>query len=68
MRKKVTKHLATSNYYPRDSTLPREDQNELDALEIVIGLCREERSYLLSVWKADRTIVADAQGTEVVGA
>jgi hypothetical protein len=62
--------LATSNYYPKNSThlLSSEEQNELDALDIVIGLSREERSYLLSVWRTDRnypTILADGKQVSV---
>ncbi len=58
--------MATSNY-PKNSTptLSYEEQNELDALDIVIGLSREERSYLLSVWRTDRnylTAVTTKQG------
>ncbi len=62
MRKKGDKHLATNDYYPRNSTplLTDEEQNELDALDIVIGLSREERSYLLSVWRTDRNYRAAA--------
>ncbi len=46
--------LATNNFYTYDVTpiLSPEEQNELDALDIIIGLSREERSYLLSVWRS----------------
>jgi hypothetical protein len=49
--------LATSNFYPNDLSriLSPEEQNELDALDIIIGLTREERSYLLSVWRSSPT-------------
>jgi hypothetical protein len=58
MRKKVKQILATNNYNRNyylncaNADLSREERNELDALDIVIGLSREERSYLLSVWRA----------------
>src|SRR5487761_765129 len=58
--KKVKQILATNynrNYYPNcvNADLSREERNELDALDIVIGLSREERSYLLSVWSSRPT-------------
>ena len=58
MRKKVKQILATNNYNRNyylncaNADLSREERNELDALDIVIGLSREERSYLLSVWRS----------------
>jgi hypothetical protein len=50
-------HYYDGNHHLNGST-PRispEEQNELDALDIVIGLSREERSYLLSVWRSGPT-------------
>jgi len=53
--------LATTNYIGNNflnetsSSLSREEQNELDALDMVIGLSREEKSYLLSVWRSSPT-------------
>jgi hypothetical protein len=44
-----------ANYYhPKNETpiLSPEERNELEALDIIIGLSREERSYLLSVWRS----------------
>ena len=50
--------MATTNYIGNNflneasSSVSREEQNELDALDMVIGLSREEKSYLLSVWRS----------------
>ena len=55
----MNKNLANKNHYPT-LTPSVEEQNELDALDIVIGLSSEERSYLLSVWRSRNPIsVAD---------
>jgi hypothetical protein len=54
--------LATTNYVGNNflneasSSLSIEEQNELDALDMVIGLSREEKSYLLSVWRSSPTM------------
>jgi hypothetical protein len=40
-----------ANYNYETQILSPEERNELDALDIIIGLSREERSYLLSVWR-----------------
>jgi hypothetical protein len=51
--------LATSNFLNDDtSNLSLEERNELDALDIIIGLSREERAYLLSIWRACPTTPA----------
>ena len=54
--------MATTNYIGNNflndasSCLSIEEQNELDALDMVIGLSREEKSYLLSVWRSSPTM------------
>jgi hypothetical protein len=54
----ATTYLDRNTYFLKDSrpsNLSLEEENELDALDMVIGLSSEERSYLLAVWRAIST-------------
>ena len=55
----ATAYLNRNSFFQGDSrtsNLSLEEENELDALDMVIGLSSEERSYLLAVWRASSKV------------